>query len=106
KNGEAGPGVDAGEDPNEDCADEMAEGEEFFGVEPAIGDLAGDEGGEEGADGGDGEEPARVDGGDAKIARQISIEEREPCAPDGVLEEHHDGEFEVDFGGEGRARTD
>jgi hypothetical protein len=75
-------------------------GEIFFGVDEAIGDLAGEKGGGNGADGsGQSQNPSNLRPGETQPAlvgfpHQIVRQIGEPDAPDGVLEEHHEGERE------------
>ncbi len=90
--------VDRGGDEFDNPAADQKQSQVFFGVDEAIGDLAGEEWGRDCADGGgQSKNPADLSAGEAESAfagfpHQIVRQIRKPDAPDGVLEEHHQGQ--------------
>ena len=70
-------------------AHHVAHGQEALRGQVAVGHLAADEDGRHRGDGLGGEDPADLGPGEAQEPREVEGQERQPGAPDDVLQEHH-----------------
>jgi hypothetical protein len=90
-----------GEEPDERRANEVAEREHPLGGEAAVRQLPRDEGAEDRAGGAGGEHRADLAVRELAVPRDERVQDREPRAPDRVLQEHHDREAGSDVEGAG-----
>ena len=70
----------------------MQDGQQFFGGQQAVGDLAAEIQADHARDGLRRENPADLRAGKPEHVAEIEREQRQPRSPDQVLEEHHHGQ--------------
>ncbi len=89
KSHESRVAVDARQLPDQDSSGEVGEGQELLGGEPAVGDLAGDEGGDDCSDRSEREDVANLGWFHLPVVPEKLQKDGKPGPPDCVLKEHH-----------------
>src|SRR5207249_10368321 len=85
---------DPGEGQNGRAADQVTEGQEFFGCEIAVCKLVAEKHAHHGSDGEGIEDPGLLPGFESE-ARQVTENQWKPGAPDEKLQDHHEEKFEA-----------
>ena len=75
--------------PNQHAADQMADAQKFLGRKIPIGKLAGQKRSDDRAERPDGKHVADLARLEMQVAGQIGPKQRQPCAPNRVLQKHH-----------------
>ena len=75
----------------------MADAQELLGVEIAIGQLPGNEGCDDRPDTTDDEYIGDLAAIEVQVSAQVGKQQRQPSAPDRVLEKHHHRELHVEL---------
>ncbi len=88
-------GADLRQLPHEHAADDVADGEELFRGKITVGNLPGDERRDDGAERAHRKNIAHLRGCQPAMPREKGPEQRQPRAPDGVLQKHHERKFGV-----------